>query len=579
MMDKREISLIIALFAGCFLALSGKQPSFVVPTSWNDMEPQALMSKGRDYLMVRNQVDSALACFTLAASSWDEAQTPEQRHTAISAMNNIGFVYFYHILDVPKAFATFNKAVTLAEESKEESLLPYLYMNLANVYSLYADQASQPALYDETINYYKKGFRAAVSQSDWEIIVMCFINMTDLGAYPQVLDRCREEIDMFASLPLPVNVPLAKFAKERLQALQSIRRKDYAAAERHYRNQLSHIDTQVTPEQYEAQTLSDLAMLFEMSNEHDSALIYLNRLISISENNDKVDCGTFAYRSLERIYKKIGDKDRAERARMKYYESRDSMMTQANLNSIEHIKYADRIEAVGQELSVARTERRNTFIVAALLSVLFIGAVVSIAVIINRHNRLKKSSASLFERYQQLLEREEENRLLQKRLSEVKPLHMSADAAVEKTEHEDGAGQPETARRGIDEETLSDMKMRLTGIFASSPEIFNPDFSLSQLSALSGVAARSLSAVLSEAFGKNFYALLNEYRVKEACRRICDTENYGNMTLEAISQSVGYKSRTSLASAFKKETGLTPSQYLKLAREKTRSLPDAADGA
>lgn len=44
-----------------------------------------------------------------------------------------------------------------------------------------------------------------------------------------------------------------------------------------------------------------------------------------------------------------------------------------------------------------------------------------------------------------------------------------------------------------------------------------------------------------------------------------DREHYGNLTIEAISQGVGFKLRASFISAFKKFTGLTPSQFLKIA--------------
>jgi AraC-like DNA-binding protein len=40
-----------------------------------------------------------------------------------------------------------------------------------------------------------------------------------------------------------------------------------------------------------------------------------------------------------------------------------------------------------------------------------------------------------------------------------------------------------------------------------------------------------------------------------------DTEHYGNFTIEAISSGVGFKSRTSFVTSFKRFTGLTPSEY------------------
>jgi AraC-like DNA-binding protein len=59
---------------------------------------------------------------------------------------------------------------------------------------------------------------------------------------------------------------------------------------------------------------------------------------------------------------------------------------------------------------------------------------------------------------------------------------------------------------------------------------------------------------------------LGKYRIQEACRRMNDHERYGHLTIEAIGHSVGYKSNSSFIAAFKRYTGLKPSEYL-LARK------------
>lgn len=65
--------------------------------------------------------------------------------------------------------------------------------------------------------------------------------------------------------------------------------------------------------------------------------------------------------------------------------------------------------------------------------------------------------------------------------------------------------------------------------------------------------------MINQLTGNNFNTFINEYRIKEACKRISDRDNYGNMTLEAIANSVGFKSVNSFRTAFKKVTGLFPS--------------------
>ena len=78
---------------------------------------------------------------------------------------------------------------------------------------------------------------------------------------------------------------------------------------------------------------------------------------------------------------------------------------------------------------------------------------------------------------------------------------------------------------------------------------------------MSDEVRKKVSQVINEKAGCNFNNLINEYRIKEACRRMNDTEQYGKYTIEAISTSVGFKSRSTFLLQFKRVTGLTPSEY------------------
>jgi AraC-like DNA-binding protein len=96
------------------------------------------------------------------------------------------------------------------------------------------------------------------------------------------------------------------------------------------------------------------------------------------------------------------------------------------------------------------------------------------------------------------------------------------------------------------------------------------DFSAIKLAELTESKYNYVSQVINENFGCNFNAVLNEYRIKEACNRMNDISNYGNYTIEAIANSVGYSSTNSFRAAFRKSTGLSPSEYQKIARDKNQ---------
>ena len=109
---------------------------------------------------------------------------------------------------------------------------------------------------------------------------------------------------------------------------------------------------------------------------------------------------------------------------------------------------------------------------------------------------------------------------------------------------------------------------RIFLVMERSADVYAPSFSLQRLAELVGENPNYVSQVINEHYGRNFNALLSEYRVKEACRRINDEAAYGHMTLEGIALSVGIKSRTNFSVVFKQQTGLTPSEYMRLARQR-----------
>jgi AraC-like DNA-binding protein len=62
--------------------------------------------------------------------------------------------------------------------------------------------------------------------------------------------------------------------------------------------------------------------------------------------------------------------------------------------------------------------------------------------------------------------------------------------------------------------------------------------------------------------GKNFYNLVNDYRVEEVKRRLEDPQ-YKHLTILAIAYDSGFNAKSSFNTIFKEKTGSTPSEYLK----------------
>ena len=77
---------------------------------------------------------------------------------------------------------------------------------------------------------------------------------------------------------------------------------------------------------------------------------------------------------------------------------------------------------------------------------------------------------------------------------------------------------------------------------------------------LSGGGKKNLEKEKQEFLEKNFYTLINEYRVQEVIRRMNDKQ-YQMYTLLAIALDAGFNSKSAFNRIFKQITGKTPSEY------------------
>jgi YesN/AraC family two-component response regulator len=86
------------------------------------------------------------------------------------------------------------------------------------------------------------------------------------------------------------------------------------------------------------------------------------------------------------------------------------------------------------------------------------------------------------------------------------------------------------------------------------------DVTLDSLAKELSVNRNYLSKAINRTTGKNFNNYINEYRVKEAIRMMSD-EKKALLSIDSIALEVGFGNRISFYQAFKKITGLSPSEF------------------
>lgn len=90
----------------------------------------------------------------------------------------------------------------------------------------------------------------------------------------------------------------------------------------------------------------------------------------------------------------------------------------------------------------------------------------------------------------------------------------------------------------------------------------NSNLTVNDLSISTKIPKHHITQALNQKLNKNFYTLVNEYRVEEVKRLFAD-DDYKNWDILSIAFECGFNSKSSFNTFFKKSTNTTPSQYRK----------------
>ena len=131
------------------------------------------------------------------------------------------------------------------------------------------------------------------------------------------------------------------------------------------------------------------------------------------------------------------------------------------------------------------------------------------------------------------------------------------------------SGYKENQSRGKYEKTSladvvkEDYKNKLLLYMESRKPYLDSTLCLNNLAEKLAIPAHHLSQVLNICLNQNFFDFINSYRIKES-RRLLSEQDSGKKTIIEILYQTGFNSKSVFNSAFKKHTGMTPTQFRKL---------------
>ncbi len=447
-----------------------------------------------------------------------------------------------------QALKQFNSCLQLSDKTPTEHIRErcLAYLNIGNIHSVFSD-------YERAYTFYLKGYTLCKSLNKPEMEFKFLNNMTGICCFMKNSDQAIKYNEIAHKLSLAdKNQQEYTYTLNKGYIASSMNNKEMALS--YFIKSVEQAQKFGLEPQFVAAPYSEICIIYENSNQLDSAILYLKKYNKLAEDSQLAYMVVDSYKSLMKVYTKKGDKDSVIYYQNRYLHLSDSLMNVREFYKVTNEQQTYETDQSNQQiehLNIKLSAWQKTVSIAVLILLL---SAVFTYFIYKQKKKLRDSYQYLFDRNKELVKIENQYRTL---LSSKKSL---SDDRSRETANADNK-QPDI----IDADRKAEILNAINEIMETTDEFCNPEFSLNMLAKMVNSNTKYVSQIINETYDKNFRTYINEYRVKEARKRLME-EKYGNYTIQGIAESVGYKSSTNFILAFKKATGITPSLYQKLVK-------------
>jgi len=536
---------------------------------WTKLSISELMHRGQHFLQDLCQVDSALVCYTIVSNRvTDKSLSRDSVYLVALAFNNLGYIYGAYYFDYEKAYESLNRSLEISEQYGFEVNKAYAYMNLASLMDSRDELFGEETLSSEALDNTKLAFNQAVKVKEWNVAVTNVYNMLTMVDRKSGIRPIKPELDRFKQLPLDQSVEMWQSTLMFCQGVEAFLAGQYSQALAFYKQmalQAEHLTTNrqqciIMARMKQAEVLAAL-------HRYTEAIACLEQNVADAQSQGLDTDLINTYQEMIRVYEAMGDKQKANEFEYIYLKTRDKFIHKSHAERLEKSRFLEEMRRVNEQVEQIQAKHERAHQLLLMMSL--IAAVILVALVLLMRSNIKQRNyiRHLYEKNVQLLDVNDGTAFQSVPQSEVKS---DLEQVVEQGAEED-AGHEETVPKYqglLPQESKDRLFDQVKHVMDDMSIICKPDFSLQQLATLVGSNYKYVSQVVNERYGKSFKQVLNEQRVREACRILNDTQQSSHLTIEAIAANLGFNSRSNFTVTFKRITGISPSDFLKMAKEK-----------
>ena len=519
---------------------------------WVKVSTEDLMRRGQDYLQNKGWVDSAMVCYSIVANrAQDNNLESKEMYQIARALNNIGYISATYYYDFQKAYENLNKSMELSKLYGFDNNLAYSYLNMASIFDNRNRLFANDALSTEALDNTKLAFDFAVKAKEWNVAVTSIYNMLEMIHNKADFELITPDLTRFKNLQLTDSVEMWQCTRMFCKATEAFQAGQYQQALNYYEKMLVEAQKLTTNrQQCIIKAMQQKAAVLTVMHHYEEAISCLREVEHIALDHSMQSELIDNYRAMAQVYDAMGNQKMAEQLDYKFLKARDEFVQKSHAEMVEKSRFLDEMRRVNDQ--VAQIQAKHERAHQLLLMMSLIAAIILIAMVLLVRSNIKQRNyiRHLYEKNVQLLD-----------------VKVSAEQPVSHSVGKQEDSAPKYQNQ-LDQESKDRLFERIKNVMDDIAIICKPDFSLQQLAVQVGSNYKYVSQVVNERYGKSFKQVLNEQRVREACRILNDPNQSAHLTIEAIAANLGFNSRSNFTVTFKRITGISPSDFMKMAKEK-----------
>lgn len=542
--------LVVSIFIFiCSIFVMAEDVTFMTNRrQWEKLPTATLMKMGNDFMNIKNMPDSAMLCYSLIANRYNENLKRDELEQCIRATCNAGCLYHLYYHNQAEAYKWILRAKDLAQKHKYYDFIVRTLMELGNIYWIQSKLEHNDE-YDKKANeFHKAAFWKALKTHSYKHLPIIMDNLNFIACSKNDFTLSINERETYKLIKIPESAE-KNLADTINKGMDYLSQGKFEQALISFNNaSVENLKTCVKDKIYARIMIKEFIYYtqFKMGS-HDA----LNTILQTKKYIEKVDpsLNHEIYRLLSKHYLILHNQQLADKYELLWWRTTDSIAQLSQANIVDKVGFLHEIDKMNEEQRALTLKQERDRQLLWVVSGFLILALALLTLLFINRNRIKRKNRVLYENNLALLAADEQRRRMD--------------------EEQNRANVEKYGTTRMDEQSTGELWQNIIHVMGYSQEIFDESFNIARLAELIGAKPNYVSQAINQQEEWSFSSLLAHYRIHEACRRMNDTANYGSYTIEGIAQSVGYSSRSHFVKLFKKQTGLTPSDYMKEARLKT----------